>query len=134
MRLISFLTEIEQALLLEANATDRSPWHASRVVNFQNGLARLTLTCTEDVGLPQGAIDLQRYCLADGSFCLKAQFQWQGATAGRTLSIYETPLLNWKLEASRLASDWLAGPPAETTALASAGDIDEGDLQMAASG
>ncbi len=122
MRLLSFLTEIEQALLLEANATDSSPWGTSRMVNFHNGLARLTLTCEADLGLPRGVILVQRYCLADGSFCLKAQLQWQGSGTGRTLSVYEVPTLNWKLEASRIATEWLAGPPAEALTATGAGE------------
>jgi hypothetical protein len=113
MRLLSFLSEIEQALLLEANATDSPPWETSRMVNFQAGIARLTLSGGDELGLPQGVIVVQRYWLADNSFCLKAQLQWLGSEAVRTLSVFEVPLLSWKLAASRVATDWLAGPPAE---------------------
>lgn len=115
MRLLSFLTEIERAIMMEANAAEGTVWDAARIVNFQTGLARLTLTLRPDAdpGMPAGVIVMQHFGLADGSFCVKTSLQWAGATVPVVLSVYETPVLNWKMEASRIAATWLAGPPAE---------------------
>lgn len=116
MRLLSFLTDIERSIRLEANAGEGAIWDSARIVNFKTGLARLTLALREqDTGFPQGTVLVQHFALANGSFCLKAHLAWDGAEAGTVMSVYDTPLLNWKLEASRIASAWLAGPPAEAT-------------------
>lgn len=84
------------------------------MVNFHHGLARLTLRPrpgAEDIS-PGGAIFVQSYVLADGSLCLKASLNWRGSEALPVMAVYSTPSLNWKLEASRIASAWLSGPPA----------------------
>lgn len=113
MRLLSFLTEIERAIRLETNAGEDAIWDSSRIVNFRAGLGRLNLNLRDrDSGLPSGTVLVQHFGLADGSFCLKATLNWEGSTAGTTLSVYDTPVLNWKMEANRVASAWLAGPPA----------------------
>lgn len=115
MRLLSFLSDIERAIRMEANADESAIWDSSRIVNFKTGLARLTLTCREaDSGMPQGTLLIQHFALANGSFCLKASLNWQGSDQTTTLSVYETPVLNWKLEASRIATTWMAGPSAVT--------------------
>jgi hypothetical protein len=114
MRLLSFLTEIERAICLEANASEGAVWDSSRIVNFKNGLGRLTLTLRDhEAGLPEGTIMLQNFDMANGSFCLKASLGWQGSDTATVIAVYDTPLLNWKLEASRIASTWLAGAVAE---------------------
>lgn len=124
MRLLSFLSDIERAIRLEANAGDGEVWDSARIVNFPGGLARLTMTARElDSGMPQGTVVVQHFRLANGSFCLKASLTWQGSEVTTTLSVYETPALNWKLEAGRIASAWLSGPPAETST-ASSSDAD----------
>jgi hypothetical protein len=116
MRLLSFLTDVERAIRLEANADEGAVWDSTRMINFQTGLARLTLTLREpDSGMPHGTLLVQHFRLANGSFCLKANLNWAGSEASPTLAVYDTPLLNWSLEASRIASAWLAGPPAVTT-------------------
>jgi hypothetical protein len=114
MRLLSFLTDIERAIRLEANADETSIWDTARIVNFKTGLARLTLAVRDaDSGMPQGSVLVQHFGLANGSFCLKASLSWEGSAANSIVSVYDTPLLNWKLEAVRIATAWLAGPPAE---------------------
>jgi hypothetical protein len=113
MRLLSFLTEIERAIRMESNADETSIWDAARIVNFKTGLARLTLTVREaDSGMPQGSVLVQHFGLANGSFCVKANLSWDGSDASTIISVYDTPTLNWKLESARIASTWLAGPPA----------------------
>lgn len=116
MRLLSFLTDVERAIRLEANAGDDAVWDSSRIVNFKSGLGRLTLTSRDpDSGMPAGTVLAQYFGLANGSFCLKITLNWEGSSTGTMLSIYDTPFLNWKLEANRIAAAWLAGPPAMAT-------------------
>lgn len=114
MRLISFLSDIERAVLAESPAVDGGAWETTRMINFHHGLARLTLKPREgaDLPFPGGAIFLQAFALADGSMCLKASLNWHGSEAFPIMSVFSTPTMNWKLEASRIGSAWLEGPPA----------------------
>ena len=115
MRLLSFLTDIERAIRVEANADEGAIWDSTRIVNFKAGLARLTLTSREaDSGFPAGGLLIQHFDLANGSFCIKASLNWQGCEGSSIISVYETPTLNWKLEASRIATAWIAGPASIT--------------------
>ena len=125
MRLLSFLTEIERALAAESPAVDGGAWETTRMVNFHNGLARLTLIARAETGLPMtgGAIFLQSFALADGSPCLKASLNWKGSDALPVIAVYSTPTTNWKLEASRIASIWLEGAPAMTS-MVEAGNLE----------
>jgi hypothetical protein len=109
MRLLSFLSDVEKALLAESPAVDGGAWETTRMINFHQGLARLTLTPrpAADLPLPPGTIFLQAFSLADGSLCLKANLNWKGSDAFPMISVYSTPTTNWKLEASRIASVWL---------------------------
>ena len=114
MRLLSFLSDIEHALIAESPVIEGGAWETSRMMNFHHGLARLTLAPrpgAEDLS-PGGTIFLQAFALADGSLCLKASLNWKGSDAFPVYAVYSTPTLNWKLEASRIASAWLSGPPA----------------------
>lgn len=110
MRLLSFLSDIEKALLAESPAIDGGAWETTRMVNFHHGLARLTLSPRPGNDFPSGAIFLQAFSLADGSLCLKASLNWKDSGCFPVLAVYSTPHLNWKLEASRIASTWLEGP------------------------
>lgn len=114
MRLLSFLNDIERALTAESPVVDGGAWDTTRIVNFHHGLARLTLAPRPAADLPfaPGAIFLQAFSLADGSQCVKANLNWKGSDAMPIISVYSTPSTNWKLEASRIASTWLEGPPA----------------------
>lgn len=117
MRLLSFLSDIERAVIAESPAVDGGAWETSRMVNFQHGLARLTLTprASADLPLPGGAVFLQAFVLADGSLCLKASLNWKGSDAFPVIAVYSTPTMNWKLEAAKIASAWLEGPPAHAS-------------------
>jgi hypothetical protein len=110
MRLLSFLTEIENKLRADSPALTGGAWQTTRMVNFHNGLARLHLSPRPGNDARPGTIFLQAFSLADGSLCLKASLQWEGADAAPVLAVYSTPKLNWKLEASRIASVWMEGP------------------------
>ena len=116
MRLLSFLSDIERALLAESPAVDGGAWTTTRMINFQQGLARLTLDARPGNDLPvtNGGIFLQSFALADGSLCLKASLSWRDSDQQPVMAVYSTPTMNWKLEASRIASAWLEGPPAAT--------------------
>lgn len=113
MRLLSFLSDIEKALIAESPVVDGGAWESTRMVNFNHGLARLTLApkAGNDLPCPGGTIFLQAFVLADGSLCLKASLNWKGSDAFPVIAVYSTPALNWKLEASRIAMAWLEGPP-----------------------
>jgi len=115
MRLLSFLADIERALIAESPAVEGGAWESQRMVSFHHGLARLTLSPHQGVESPGGSIFLQSFSLADGSLCLKASLNWKGSEAVQVVPVYSTPSLNWKLEASRIASTWLQGPPAIST-------------------
>lgn len=121
MRLLSFLTDIEKAIVAESPMIDGGAWESMRMVNFEQGLARVSLTprAPEELPLPGGAILLQAFALADGSQCLKATLSWKDSTVTSTIAVYSTPSLNWKLEASRIATLWMEGPPAASTTDAS---------------
>jgi hypothetical protein len=129
MRLLSFLSDIERALIAESPAIDGGAWATNRMVNFHHGLARLTLTPKAGAEglLTGGSIFLQAFVLADGSLCLKASLNWKGSDAFPVIAVYSTPTLNWKLEASRIASAWLEGPPANSVSTPSQGSTH--DLQ-----
>ena len=87
MRLLSFLTEIENALVAESPALDGGAWETARMVNFHHGLGRLTLTPRAGNDLPGGAVFVQTFALADGSLCLKASLNWQGANSFPVLAV-----------------------------------------------
>jgi hypothetical protein len=114
MRLLSFLSDIERALIAESPVVDGGAWETQRMVNFHVGLARLTLAARPGAELPVtgGSILVQSFELADGSLCLKASLNWKDSEVSPVIAVYSTPTLNWKLEASRIASAWLEGPPA----------------------
>lgn len=82
------------------------------MVNFQEGLARLTLTARAGESRPSGAIFLQAFALADGSICLKASLTWQGSDAFPSLPVFALPDVDWRLEATRIAKAWGEGPSA----------------------
>ena len=113
MRLLSFLTDIEKAIVAESPMVDGGAWETSRMVNFQQGLGRITLAprVPAELPLPGGTIFLQAFALADGSQCLKATLSWSDSQVSHAIPVYSTPTLNWKLEASRIATAWLEGPP-----------------------
>lgn len=110
MRLLSFLTEIEKAVVAESPVIDDGAWETTRIVNFHHGLARLTLTPRPGNDFPGGSIFIQAFLLADGSQSLKAVLDWSTSTFATVANVYSTPQMNWKLEASRIASSWLEGP------------------------
>ncbi|MEO7414866.1 MAG: hypothetical protein ABIZ81_16090 [Opitutaceae bacterium] len=112
-RLLSFLTDVEQALIKEAAANLGPSWITSRMINYHHGVARMTLTPATDVDSSQlrGSVFLQGFELADGSLCVKASLNWQGSDAFPVIAVYAKPSVDWRAEAAKIASAWLAGPP-----------------------
>jgi len=105
-------------------ANDPSPdggtWETLRVINFHQGLARLTLSVRSSAGATaqRGSILLQSYILADGSQCVKANLSWQGTETAVVHAIYSKTETNWHGEASQIAIKWLDGWIAVTEAAA----------------
>jgi hypothetical protein len=115
MRLLSFLSDIERAIVAESPVIEGGAWETTRMVNFEQGLGRLTLAprSRSELPLPGGTIFLQAFALSDGSQCLKATMSWEDTQVTSAVAVYSTPTLNWKLEASRVATAFLEGPPAK---------------------
>lgn len=114
-RLLSFLTDFECSLAADDPAPSDGSWETTRTVNYNQGLARLLL----GVRLPDGKLEsrgmimLQSFLLADDTTCLKAVLSWSGSEIKNTRSIYSKPETNWVSEARKVASEWMAGPPAK---------------------
>jgi len=110
-RLLSFLTDIEHALLASEPSPRKGAWQNLRTVNFQGGLARLTLGSADSSAAlePMGAVVLQSYTLADGTLCLKAFLSWSGSQTESVQAIYSRPETDWPAQAKRIAEAWLSG-------------------------
>lgn len=112
-------------------ANDPSPddgsWDTLRLINFNQGLARLTLSIRSPGGVirPSGQILLQNFTLADGSQCMKANLAWHGSESTAVYAIYSKPELNWNLEASQIAIKWLDGRHTAAEAAATEAVTDE---------
>lgn len=112
-RLLSLLTEIERALVANDPAPDGGSWDTMRLINYHQGLARLTLAVKspENVTKSRGSILLQDFALADGSKCMKANLGWEGADSTMVYAIYSKPLMDWSHEARQIAAKWLDSQP-----------------------
>ena len=119
-RLLSFLNDIEQALLKESAAHGGHFWATNRMVNYHHGLGRMTLSpaAGSDSSQLRGSIFVQSFELADGSVCAKASLNWHGSDAFPVIAVYAKPEVDWQAEAARIATTWLAGPPAATVTTA----------------
>lgn len=112
-RFLSFLDDVEEALKKEAATNLGLSWETNRVVNYHHGLARLTLVppLYAQGAQMRGAIFVQSIALADATYCLKISLNWHGSDAFPMIPVYSRTAMDWKLEAARIASFWLAGPP-----------------------
>jgi hypothetical protein len=104
-RLLSLLTEIEHSLIANDSSPDGGTWETLRLINFRQGLARLTLSVRSAAGATatRGTILLQGFTLADGSLCLKANLAWTGTENTSVYAIYSKPEVNWRGEAAQIA-------------------------------
>ena len=116
-RLLSFLTDIECSMAADDPTPSDGIWETTRTVNYNQGLARLALGVKLSDGKTEarGIVMLQSYLLADESTCLKAILSWTGSESKAIKSIYSKPDINWTSEARKVASEWMAGPPAQVT-------------------
>ena len=140
-RILSLLTEIENALKANDPSPDDGTWDTMRLINFHQGLARLTLAVRSISGVTagRGAIVLQDFTLADGTQCVKANLTWREVEQPVVYSIYSKPQLNWKVEAGQIANQWLDGHLAavearEAQAAHAAEDRNSGGPLMSATG
>lgn len=122
-RLLSFLTDFENALLADDPSPSDGSWETARTINYHLGLARLALSVKPATGETEsrGSVLLQSYQLADGTPCLKAALSWAKVEGNIVRAIYAKPDVNWKSEARKVAAEWMAGAPASLTAAASTG-------------
>ena len=117
-RLLSFVSDFERALLADEPNPDEGAWKNERAVNYRNGLARVQLAVRLSDGrmAPRGAVLVQGFHLADGVGCIKVQMSWAGSETTGAHAIFAKPGCNWRSEARKLASRWLAGVPAAPAA------------------
>ena len=110
-RLLSLLSDIEQAMKANDPSPDGGTWENLRIINYNQGLARQTIAVRSTAGVtaPRGTILLQGYVLADGSQCVKANLSWQGIENATVYAIYAKPDTRWNSEASQIAIKWLDG-------------------------
>ena len=112
-RLLSFLNDVEQALIADPAAQGHNDWDIARMVNYDNHLARMTLTPKrgEASAGQAGSIFLQAYELANDTACLKASLHWNGQNQYTMLTVHAKVSSDWREEAGRIAKVWFAGPP-----------------------
>lgn len=133
MQLLSFLTEIGDALIKQSVSDMGPTWDITRMVNYHHGLGRMTLTppAGADETQMRGTIFLQTYRLADGSLCLKANLSWHGSERLSSLTVFTKPGLKWRAETAQIASTWLAGPPVPCVTIGeSSRTEDDGEIQQ----
>jgi len=110
-RLLTLLTEIERGIIANDPNPDGGTWDTLRLINFHQGLARLTLAVRSPsrVTVGRGVILLQHFILADGTQCVKANLSWKNVEKTSVHSIYSKPQLDWRREAGQIAVEWLDG-------------------------
>ncbi len=110
-RLLTLLTRIERAVVANDPNPEGGTWETSRLVNFHQGLARLTLSIRAATGgtSTQGVVLLQDFNLADGTQCVKASMSWEGVEKTSVYSIYSKPSLDWNREAAQIGTQWQDG-------------------------
>lgn len=129
-RLLTLLTQIERAVIANDPSPEGGTWDTMRLVNFHQGLARLTFSIRLETGAitSQGVVLLQDFTLADGTQCVKANLSWEGVEKSALYSIYSKPLLDWNREAAQIGAQWLDGHSAAVEAKTLALETPEGSL------
>lgn len=78
---------------------------ASRVVNFQKGIAKMTFADGS------GWILLQNFTLADGEICIRSEFGWPNTQETGNCSVFpKGDNFDWFGAAAKIAEAWMAGP------------------------
>lgn len=103
-RLLSLLSQIEDSLR-QADPDTIRQLQSTRSVNYQKGLARLTLRTGD--GTTWGAVSVQGYRLANGETCLKLAMTCGLSDVARPVSIYPRENHDWTNEARKIAVLWL---------------------------
>jgi hypothetical protein len=134
-RLLTLLTEIERAIIANDPSPDGGNWDTLRLINFHQGLARLTLAVRSPSGVTaaRGIILLQHFTLADGTQCVKANLSWADVDKSSVYSIYSKPSMDWHREAGQIAVQWLDGRLAALEGQIAAERQSGGPLMSAAS-
>jgi hypothetical protein len=110
MRLLSFLTAVEQSLGLDEPSPQGGYWNNTRMINYHEGLARLALATRQGShSSPLGTVLVQSFHLADGSTCLKTSLKWKDNVSEVVQVIYENQKTDWLAEARTVAAAWLNG-------------------------
>jgi len=126
MRLLSFLTDVEQSLGFDEPAPQGGRWNNTRMINYHQGIARLALASQQGpVSTTLGTVLVQSFRLADGSTCLKASLKWKDNPSEVIQAIYEKPETDWTAEARTIAAGWLNGMTSVET---------EAELELAKAG
>ncbi len=107
-RLLSLLTLVESALAQQSALPEA--YRSARIVNFEKGLARLTLFGA-DGATPCGVFHVQSYVLANGEPCVKVIISWQDSSETTSVPIFPKAGCDWSVEATKLANIWLGGAP-----------------------
>lgn len=110
-RLLSLLSQIEDALR-QSDPDTVGPLRSTRSVNYQKGLARLTMQTSD--GTKWGSVAVQGYRLANGETCLKLAMTCGRADGARSISIYPRENHDWVNEARKIAVLWLEDAQAAT--------------------
>ena len=126
-RLLSLLSQIENSLRQSDPDTIRL-LQSTRSVNYQKGLARLTLQASD--GTPWGNLTVQGYRLANGETCLKLALTCGLSEVAKPISLFPRENHDWINEARKIAVMWLEESQA-AQALAEENDV--GQLQATAS-
>ncbi|MBI3885842.1 MAG: hypothetical protein HY302_08975 [Opitutae bacterium] len=125
-RLLSLLSQIED-YLRESDPDTIRLLQSTRSVNYQKGLARLTLQSMD--GTPWGAATVQGYRLANGETCLKLALTCGRSEIAKPISLFPRESHDWANEARKIAVLWLEEAQA-VQALAEESGV--GQLQAAA--
>jgi hypothetical protein len=111
-RLLSLLSDIENAIRCSMPEEDAAVLVTSRIVSYNSGLARLALRNRTMGGFTQrGQMELQHFHLADGTVCVKVFLSWAGSPVRREVDLFTIPGVKWDPEVQRIAEAWLDGPP-----------------------
>ncbi len=113
VRLLSFLSAIENALRSGPALPAGRELTTTRIVDYRKGIARMNVRLPAADGAERrGNIQLQQLTTAEGRACLRASLAWDVAPPSVGVDIFGTAETVWKAEAGRLARAWLDRMPA----------------------
>lgn len=114
-RLFSLLDEVERVFRQAAAFDAARSWTVTRSVSEAHGMGRITLMPVRaDSSLIRGSVFLELLAPGGDHPSVKVSFNWHGSDAFPSTILDSSPFANWRAEATRMASIWLAGPLAAT--------------------